>query len=59
MPRLLRSKAVWIALACVAVIVLGVVTAVLVVDAEQFRPALQGQLEKALARPVRLGKLTH
>ena len=59
MPRAARSPIVWIALACVAIVVLGAVTAVLIVDAEQFRPTLQRQLEKALARPVQLGKLKH
>ena len=59
MPRAARSKAVWIAAASVAILLAGAVAAVLLIDAERFRPALQSQLEKALARPVQLGKLRH
>ena len=59
MPRTARNKAVWIASACVAALLAGIGAVVFLIDAEQFRSALQTQLEKSLARPVQLGKLTH
>ena len=51
------SKRIWIALASVAAGLIG--AAALLVDAEQFRPALEAQLRKGLARPVALGRLSH
>ena len=47
------SKRIWIGLA--AALVAFAAALALLVDAEQFRPALKAQLEKALARPVDFG----
>jgi len=51
------SKSIKIGLAAIAALLAAGVAALLLIDAERFRPTLKSQLEKALARPVALGSL--